>query len=224
MWTRQVTAPAAAGRAWLHKYPRVGSAPLGIYILQTERTPKRPSERTNPHSFGGVPMIGLIVTALLQTFCALDQEDDSGYAFHCGEAGGIAAATVAFGVRALELCDDISDAYEDSDLDFMRYILRYTPDADGYSFRHRDRRSRPGILSSPGLGIPTTGTRPTGTRRHSPPRRRHHRHTRFHILHHRRPLISRPPKARRQNENRRCGATESSQIRWPPELVFRRFS
>ena len=79
-------------------------------------------------------MIGLIVTALLQTFCALDQEDDSGYAFHCGEAGGIAAATAAFGVRALELCDDISDAYEDSDLDFMRYILRYTPDADGYSF------------------------------------------------------------------------------------------
>ena len=80
-------------------------------------------------------MIGLIVTALLQTFCALDQEDDSGYAFHCGEAGGIAAATAAFGVRALELCDDISDAYEDSDLDFMRYILRYTPDADGYHSR-----------------------------------------------------------------------------------------
>ena len=79
-------------------------------------------------------MIGLIVTALLQTFCALDQEDDSGYAFHCGEADGIAAATAAFGVRALELCDDICDAYEDSDLDFMRYILRYTPDADGYSF------------------------------------------------------------------------------------------
>ena len=46
-------------------------------------------------------MIGLIVTALLQTFCALDQEDDSGYAFHCGEAGGMAAATAAFGVRAL---------------------------------------------------------------------------------------------------------------------------
>ena len=76
-------------------------------------------------------MIGLIVTALLQTFCALDQEDDSGYAFHCGEAGGIAAATAAFGVRALELCDDISDAYEDSDLDFMRYILRETSERPG---------------------------------------------------------------------------------------------
>ena len=76
-------------------------------------------------------MIGLIVAALLQTFCALDQEDDSGYAFHCGEAGGIAAATVAFGVRALELCDDISDAYEDSDLDFMRYILRETAERPG---------------------------------------------------------------------------------------------
>ena len=76
-------------------------------------------------------MIGLIVTALLQTFCALDQEDDSGYAFHCGEAGGIAAATAAFGVWALELCDDISDAYEDSDLDFMRYILRETSERPG---------------------------------------------------------------------------------------------
>ena len=202
----------------------------GCTFSKLSEPPKRPPERTNPHSFGGVPMIGLIVTALLQTFCALDQEDDSGYAFHCGEAGGIAAATAAFGVRALELCDDISDAYEDSDLDFMRYILRYTPTPLHPRRRrlfirgHRDRRSRPGILSSPGLGIPTTGTRPTGTRRHSPPRRRHHGHTRFHILHHRRPPISRPPKARRQNENRRCKATESSQIRGPPELVFRRFS
>ena len=107
MWTRQVTAPAAAGRAWLHKYPRVGSAPLGIYILQTERTPQAPVRTDKPTLLWRVPMIGLIVTALLQTFCALDQEDDSGYAFHCGEAGGIAAATAAFGVRALELCDDI---------------------------------------------------------------------------------------------------------------------
>ncbi len=38
------------------------------------------------------------------------------------------------------------------------------------------------------------------------------------------PPTSHQPKARRQNENRRCRATESSQIRWPPELVFRRFS
>ena len=71
-------------------------------------------------------MIGLITTALLQVFDTLDQEDDSGYAFHCGEAAGIAAAEAAFGVRALELRDDISDAYEDIDLDFMRYILRET--------------------------------------------------------------------------------------------------
>ena len=71
-------------------------------------------------------MIGLITTALRQAWDALDQEDDAGYAFHCGEAGGIAAATAAFGVRALELCDDLSDAYEDIDLDFMWYILRET--------------------------------------------------------------------------------------------------
>ena len=37
-------------------------------------------------------------------------------------------------------------------------------------------------------------------------------------------LCAKPPKDRRQNENRRCRATESSQIRWPPELLFRRFS
>ncbi len=69
-------------------------------------------------------MIALVVTALLRAFDALDQEDDDQYAFHCGEAGGIAASAAIFGVRALELCDDISDAYEDTDLDFMRYILR----------------------------------------------------------------------------------------------------
>ena len=170
-------------------------------------------------------MIGLIVTALLQTFCALDQGDDSGYAFHCGEAGGIAAATAAFGVRALELCDDISDAYEDSDLDFMRYILRYTPDADGYSFEDTGigeaaqasfHRLAPGYpQQEPDQQEPDdihhladviTGIRDSTFCTNC------------------RPPTSRPPKARRQNENRRRWATQSSQIRWPPELGFRRFS
>ncbi|MCY4557217.1 MAG: tetratricopeptide repeat protein [Chloroflexi bacterium] len=50
--------------------------------------------------------------------------DGLNYAYHCGEAAGIAAAAGVFGVKALEMCDDISDAYEDCDLDFMRYILR----------------------------------------------------------------------------------------------------
>ena len=45
------------------------------------------------------------------------------YAFCCGEAGGIAAASALFGVKALELCDDISDAVEDRDTDFLRGII-----------------------------------------------------------------------------------------------------
>ena len=86
-------------------------------------------------------MIGLITTALRQAWDALDQEDDAGYAFHCGEAGGIAAATAAFGVRALELCDDLSDAYEDIDLDFMWYILRETSERpDGIEEDHARTR------------------------------------------------------------------------------------
>ena len=38
------------------------------------------------------------------------------------------------------------------------------------------------------------------------------------------PPTSHQPKDRRQNENRRCRATESSQNRWPAELLFRRIS
>ena len=76
-------------------------------------------------------MIDLIVAALMQALNALVHEDDAGYAFHCGEAGGMAAASAVFGVKALELCDDISDAYEDVDLDFLRYILRETSERPG---------------------------------------------------------------------------------------------
>ena len=166
-------------------------------------------------------MIGLIVTALLQTFCALDQEDDSGYAFHCGEAGGIAAATAAFGVRALELCDDISDAYEDSDLDFMRYILRYTPDADGYSFED----TAIGEAAQASFHCLASGYPQQEPDQQEPDDIQHRadvitgiRDSTFCTT------AADKPKARRQNENRRCKATESSQIRWPPELVFRRFS
>ncbi len=71
-------------------------------------------------------MIDLIVSALQEAFITLESDDEDGldFAYHCGEAGGIASAAGVFGVKSLEMCDDISDAYEDSDLDFMRYILR----------------------------------------------------------------------------------------------------
>ena len=76
-------------------------------------------------------MIDLIVTALQFAFIEYEADDEDefeldelNYAYHCGEAAGIAAAAGVFGVKALEMCDDISDAYENCDLDFMRYILR----------------------------------------------------------------------------------------------------
>ena len=49
--------------------------------------------------------------------------DEARFAFHCGEAGGIAASAAIFGIKALELCDDISDAYENSDWHFLKDIL-----------------------------------------------------------------------------------------------------
>ena len=55
------------------------------------------------------------------------------YAFFCGQAGGIAAAAALFGVKGLELCDDVSDAVEDGDAGFLRDILadlRDRPEAD----------------------------------------------------------------------------------------------
>ena len=66
--------------------------------------------------------IGGIAAALRLAFEALEQ-DNARFAFHCGEAGGMAAAAGVFGVKSLELCDDISDAYENSDWDFLGYIL-----------------------------------------------------------------------------------------------------
>ena len=69
-------------------------------------------------------MINLIVEAMQKAIYAVTHDEDLDFAFHWGEAGGIAAVAGVFGVKALEMCDDISDAYEDVDLDFMKYILR----------------------------------------------------------------------------------------------------
>ena len=88
-------------------------------------------------------IIGRIVAALQRAFAALG-DGGSHAAFHCGEAGGIAAATGIFGVKALELCDDISDAYENNDWDFLRYILSELaerPDDGGEEFYARTREA-----------------------------------------------------------------------------------
>ena len=69
--------------------------------------------------------------------------DAARFAFHCGEAGGMAASAAVFGIKSLELCDDISDAYENSDWDFLAYILGELEDrpADGEASSHvRTRR------------------------------------------------------------------------------------
>ena len=72
-------------------------------------------------------MCSLIVEALQKAFNALNEEGSSGhshgYAFHCGEASGLAAVARVPGVHALALCDDISGAYEDGDTELMRFLL-----------------------------------------------------------------------------------------------------
>ena len=45
------------------------------------------------------------------------------HVFRYGEAGGIAAAAGLFGIKALALCDDISDAWEDNDIELLPHII-----------------------------------------------------------------------------------------------------
>ena len=68
-------------------------------------------------------MISEVVVALHKAVAAHAGNDAPGYAFHTGEAGGIAAALGLFGIKGLSLCDDISDAYETGDAGFMSVIL-----------------------------------------------------------------------------------------------------
>ena len=69
--------------------------------------------------------------------------DEARVAFHCGEAGGMAASAAIFGVKSLELCDDISDAYESSDRRLLKYILDELEDrpAGGEASSHVRTRS-----------------------------------------------------------------------------------
>ena len=100
-------------------------------------------------------MIDLIVAALQYAFIEFEVDDEDeiepdglNYAYHCGEAAGIAATAGVFGVKALGMCDDISDAYEDCDLDFMRYILREASDRPDSGDEHyaRTRESKIHVL------------------------------------------------------------------------------
>lgn len=79
-------------------------------------------------------VFGEITTALRRAFADLDyagfeefKYEEIGselrFAFHCGEAGGIAAAAGLFELKALDLCDDISDAWEEDDNDLLLYVL-----------------------------------------------------------------------------------------------------
>ena len=68
-------------------------------------------------------MISEVVAALHKAVAARAGNDALSYAFHTGEAGGIAAALGLFGIKGLSLCDDISDAYETGDAGFMSAIL-----------------------------------------------------------------------------------------------------
>ena len=67
-------------------------------------------------------MNDVVAIALDKALVAQEGKDRLAYAFHCGRSGGIAASTGVFGVKALEMCDDISDAWENGDEDLLRYI------------------------------------------------------------------------------------------------------
>ena len=68
-------------------------------------------------------MLSLITVALQEAIAALERDDLESYAFHTGKAGGVAAAVGAFGIKALLMCDDISDAYETGNSGLMAVIL-----------------------------------------------------------------------------------------------------
>ena len=73
-------------------------------------------------------MRAVITESMQKAFDALKEDGSSphnshGYAFHCGEAGGLAAVARVAGVHTSALCDDISDAYEDGDAELMRFLL-----------------------------------------------------------------------------------------------------
>ena len=68
-------------------------------------------------------MISLITAALQEAVAAIERDDLGNYAFHAGKAGGVAAAVGAFGIKALLMCDDISDAYETGNSGLMAVIL-----------------------------------------------------------------------------------------------------
>ena len=89
-------------------------------------------------------MRAVIAESLQKAFDALKEDGSSphnsrGYAFHCGEAGGLATVARVAGDHALELCDDISDAYENGDPKLMRFLL------DEVQSRPRNDEGRRGL-------------------------------------------------------------------------------
>ena len=68
-------------------------------------------------------MLSITTIALQEAIAAFGRDDMASYAHHAGRAGGVAAAVGTYGLKALSLCDDISDAYENSDSGLMEAIL-----------------------------------------------------------------------------------------------------
>ena len=96
-------------------------------------------------------MIGLIVTALLQTFCALDQEDDSGYAFHRGGETPISRAD------RLLLRQDVPSAIT------LEHVHRTAGEACGpTTFLDPDR-----LFTSPGFAMVSGQLTARGQRHHA---------------------------------------------------------
>lgn len=96
-------------------------------------------------------MISEVVAALQESTAAHARNDAPGYAFHTGQAGGIAAALGLFGIKGLSLCDDISDAYETGDSGFMASILSEA------SERLENPASGARVMDSDAIGWPEYG-------------------------------------------------------------------
>ena len=61
-------------------------------------------------------MLNLITIALQESIAAFERDDMENYAFHAGKAGGVAAAIGSYGIKSLSMCDDISDALRNQQL------------------------------------------------------------------------------------------------------------
>ena len=96
-------------------------------------------------------MFSLIIAELQSAVVALEQGNLEGHAFHTGKAGGVSASIGAFGIKALSLCDDISNAYETGDKESLDRVLQEATERPDYAAKPDAMPSIFGESSSEGV-------------------------------------------------------------------------